>query len=74
MSRLRELRLAAGLTQVQLAEASRLPQETISRAERGQRPLSVVGLDQVAAGLELAPAQVVELLREQAELVRGRAG
>ena len=57
---LRELRLEAGLTQVQVAERLDEPQSFVSKYEAGERRLDVVELHQVAGALGNT---VVALLR-----------
>ena len=55
-SRLRELRLAAGLSQEELAEASDLDRTYISSTERGQRNISLEAMTQIAAALKVSVA------------------
>lgn len=54
--RLRELRLAAGLTQEQLAEAAELDRTYISSTERGRRNISLDAISQIASALGISPA------------------
>lgn len=55
--RLREVRERAGLTQVELAEASGVPQSTISRLETGYtRAVDLDTLDRLALALGLKSA------------------
>ncbi len=55
--RLREARERAGLTQVELAEASGIPQSTISRLETGYtRAVDLDTLDRLARALGLKSA------------------
>jgi excisionase family DNA binding protein len=58
--RLRALREAAGLTQLQLAAASGLTHEAISRLERGQRAASPETVRRLAQALGVAPERFVE--------------
>jgi excisionase family DNA binding protein len=57
--RLRTLREAAGLTQLQLAATSGLTHEAISRLERGQRAASAETVRQLAQALGVAPERFV---------------
>ena len=58
--RLRELRLAKGLTQVQLAELCGMPQSTISRIESGNTTgVDFETLDRVAAALGVHPSELI---------------
>ena len=52
----REIRVAAGLRQEDMAKALRMPQSVVSKYESGERRLDVLELRQVcaAAGLDLA--------------------
>ncbi|MFD0408642.1 helix-turn-helix transcriptional regulator [Kitasatospora sp. NPDC127116] len=50
-ARIRMLRLAAELSQVQLAERAGLDHRTISRAERGQHAISIDVAYRIASGL-----------------------
>ncbi|MFD6073609.1 helix-turn-helix domain-containing protein [Amycolatopsis lurida] len=59
---LRELRLEAGLTQVQVAERLQEPQSFVSKYEAGERRLDVVELHHVAAALGSNVQAVVERL------------
>lgn len=55
----RELRLAAGLTQEQFAERSGFSQQYISDLERGLRNPTVVSLLELAAPLDVMPAALI---------------
>ena len=57
--RLRALREAAGLTQLQLAAASGLTHEAISRLERGERAASAETVRQLAQALGIPPERFV---------------
>jgi transcriptional regulator with XRE-family HTH domain len=58
--RLRELRLAKGLTQVQLAELCGMPQSTISRIESGSTTgVDFDTLERVAAALRVHPSELI---------------
>lgn len=62
--RLRELRTAAGLTQVQLAERCGMPQSTISRIESGTTSgVDFDTLDRVAAALHVHPSELIAFNR-----------
>ena len=56
---LRELRLSAGLTQVELSERVRRPQSFISKVERGERRLDIVELRQLCQELGVKLTDVV---------------
>ncbi|HYI61526.1 MAG TPA: helix-turn-helix transcriptional regulator [Acidimicrobiales bacterium] len=58
--RVRELRLAAGMTQEALAEAAGLHPTFISNVERGYRVPSVPTMLRLAQGLEVAAGRLVE--------------
>ena len=64
--RLREVRKARGLTQVQLAQRTGLDQATISRIERGRGGIDYDVLDRLRGALECEPGDL--LVRES----RGR--
>jgi transcriptional regulator with XRE-family HTH domain len=57
---LRELRVEAGLTQVEVAERLEEPQSFVSKYEAGERRLDVVELGQVAAALGVEMRVVLE--------------
>ncbi|MCR6484018.1 helix-turn-helix domain-containing protein [Amycolatopsis sp. OK19-0408] len=59
---LRELRLEAGLTQVQIAERLDEPQSFVSKYEAGERRLDVVELHHVATAIGITLAALVERL------------
>lgn len=60
--RLREVRKARGLTQVQLAQRTGLDQATISRIERGRGGIDYDVLDRLCGALECEPGEI--LVRE----------
>jgi DNA-binding XRE family transcriptional regulator len=51
--RIKELRMRAGLTQIELAEKAGLPQSHISRLESGKHSPSRVTLEKIAAALDV---------------------
>lgn len=59
---LRDLRVEAGLTQVQVAERLQEPQSFVSKYEVGERRLDVVELHYVAATLGSSVQAIVERL------------
>lgn len=56
----KRLRLAAGLTQEQLAEKSGFSQQYISDLERGRRNPTVVTLYELAQALQSTPVALIE--------------
>lgn len=58
--RVREARLAAGLTQEALAEAAGLHPTFISNVERGYRVPTVATLLRLAGGLDVPPGVLVD--------------
>ncbi|MEA5358746.1 helix-turn-helix transcriptional regulator [Amycolatopsis sp., V23-08] len=62
---LRELRLEAGLTQVQVAKLLDEQQSFVSKYEAGERRLDVVELHQIARVLQTSAAAVVQRLWPQ---------
>ena len=52
----RALRLAAGLSQEQLAELAGLHRTYIGSIERGERNVSLQNVERIAAALRVAPA------------------
>ncbi|MEQ3551768.1 helix-turn-helix transcriptional regulator [Pseudonocardia nematodicida] len=62
---LKQLRLEAGLTQVQLAEALDEPQSFVSKYESGERRLDVIELRQVLRPLGVTAAKVLDILDGQ---------
>ena len=61
---LRELRVDAGLTQVEVAEKLSVPQSFVSKYESGERRLDVIELRHVAAALMTTLGAVVARLSE----------
>jgi len=59
---LRELRLEAGLTQVQVAERLDEPQSFVSKYEAGERRLDVVELHQVATAVRTTVVTILQRL------------
>ena len=57
---LRQLRLDAGLTQMQVAEQLGEPQSFVSKYESGERRLDVVELKHVAAALGVSLTKLFE--------------
>ena len=57
--RLREVRKAAGFTQVQLARRSRMDQADISRIEKGAKAISLDVLDRLCRALKCEPGDIL---------------
>jgi transcriptional regulator with XRE-family HTH domain len=57
--RVRERRLAAGLTQAQLAERCGLHRTFIGSVERGERNAALLSLRKIAKALRATPAQLL---------------
>ena len=57
--RVRELRLAANLTQAALAENCGLHRTFIGSVERGERNVAVLSLRKIARALRVAPAELL---------------
>lgn len=64
-SRLRELRLARGLSQEALAAAAGLDRTYVSSCERGRRNVSLVNLHRLAGALDVEPADMLRGPRRQ---------
>lgn len=56
--RIRELRLALGLTQVELAEKARISRSQLAMIEGGKRPANTIRLDSIAAALNVHPDEL----------------
>ncbi len=57
--RIRERRLAAGLTQAALAEKCGLHRTFIGSVERGERNVALLSLRRIAASLRAAPSELL---------------
>jgi DNA-binding Xre family transcriptional regulator len=58
-NRIRELRIAAGLSQAELAEAASMSSAQISRLENGERTLNVPAMQAIAQALNCAPEDLI---------------
>lgn len=58
-ARVRERRLARGLTQAELAERCELHRTFIGSVERGERNLSILNLRLIARSLRIRPAELI---------------
>ena len=56
--RIRELRIARGLTQVQLAEMARISRSQLAMIETGSRPTNTTRLQSIAKALGVQPDQL----------------
>ena len=66
MKNVRELRLARGMTQAQLAEAAGVNQATVSKVERGETNITIDKIEAIAAALRVSPVQLFDLPELQA--------
>lgn len=57
---LRDLRIEAGLTQVDVAERLKMPQSFVSKYENGERTLDMIEVFHVAKALRVPPGVVLE--------------
>lgn len=62
IARLREQRLARGLTQADVALAVGWPQQRVSAVESGSRRLDIIEFFRLASALGLSPRAAVRLL------------
>ncbi|MDQ3547459.1 MAG: helix-turn-helix domain-containing protein [Chloroflexota bacterium] len=62
--RLRELRLAQGLSQEALAEAAGLDRTYVSSCERGKRNISLTNIHRLATALNVDPGELFQEPRE----------
>jgi transcriptional regulator with XRE-family HTH domain len=56
---LRELRVAAGLTQPEVATRLRRPQSFVSKYERAERKLDLIEMGEVCEALRVKPAELM---------------
>ena len=66
MKNVRSLRVARGLTQVQLAELAGVNQATISKAERGEMNTTMETIVAIANALRVEPVELFDLPELQA--------
>jgi len=57
--RVRQLRVARGLSQEELALRSELDRSYIGQVERGERNVSLVNIERIAIGLGVPPADLL---------------
>ena len=57
--RLREIRIGAGLTQVELAKRAGMDQADISRIEKGAKAISLDVLDRLCRALKCEPGDIL---------------
>lgn len=57
---LRQLRVEAGMTQVEVAKRLQVPQSFVSKYESGERRLDVIELRHVADALQVPPGALLE--------------
>ncbi len=57
--RLREMRKALGLTQVQLAKKAHMDQGDISRIEKGTKQITLDVLDRLCKALKCEPGEIL---------------
>lgn len=72
-TKVRDLRKAAGMTQIELSLAADVPQSTISHLENGSSNATLETLQKVSAALNIPPHLIFEASEEQtpvAQLVR----
>jgi len=72
--RLVETRKAAGLTQVEVAEALGKPQSFVSKYERGERRLDVIEFFDVALAIGIDPFEFLRSLQGQAATTPNGSG
>ena len=66
MKKVRDLRIARGLTQVQLAELAGVNQATVSKVERGETNITIDKIEALAVALRVEPVELFDLPELQA--------
>ena len=66
MKKVRDLRMARGLTQTQLAELAGVNQATVSKVERGETNITMDKIVALAAALKVEPVELFDLPELQA--------
>ena len=61
--RIRELRMAVGLSQEELADRAGLHRTYVGGVERGERNIGFLNLLEIAKALEVSPAEVLKPFR-----------
>jgi transcriptional regulator with XRE-family HTH domain len=62
--RLKELRIAKGLTQLHLADSIGSSESTISRAEKGKHNPTLLWMYRISEALEIDPSDLISLQRK----------
>ncbi len=70
LSLLKEIRLTAGITQVQLAQALGVPQSFISKYESGERRLDLLELQLVCRALKVPLVTFVQRFEDAVKAIR----
>ena len=69
--RVRELRLASGMSQRELAEQAGIRQALVSQIEQGEANVTLDSLLRIAMALKVGAAGLLDASRGQAPIVRG---
>lgn len=59
-TRIRELRIAIGLSQEKLSFACNLDRTYVGSVERGERNISVINLNKIAIALKTEPSEILK--------------
>ena len=59
-ARLRQMRIAAGMSQEQLAQNASLDRSYVGSVERGERNISLENIGRIATALKVPPSRLLE--------------